>query len=185
MIAVANGAGPERARLAVQAVLPSNPAAIYSIGYCGALDESLAVGDIFIADAIQGTEWCPLLPQSPAAKTGPIASISRIAGTLDEKRRLGATGALAVEMEAAGAAAAAAAANVSFYCIRAVSDPADEGFVNDFNRCLMPDGRYSIMRLLGGAMKSPVTRFRELIRLAARTSAASKRLRDFLASCTF
>ena len=51
MIAIANGAGAPRAAAAVAAAVATErqPSAICSIGFCGALDESLAVGDIFTA----------------------------------------------------------------------------------------------------------------------------------------
>jgi len=88
-------------------------------------------------------------------------------------------------MEAAGAAMASENLNVPFYCIRAVSDLADEDFANDFNRCIQPDGRFDIARLLLGACLSPVRRFGELIRLSKRTKLASHNLGAFLANCTF
>ena len=88
-------------------------------------------------------------------------------------------------MEAAGAAGASEELNVPFYCIRAVSDLADEDLANDFNRCIMPNGRFSISRLLLGACASPVKRFGELIRLSKRTKLASHNLGEFLADCSF
>ena len=51
-------------------------------------------------------------------------------------------------MEAAGVARASEELDVPFYCIRAVSDLADEDFANDFNESLMPDGRFSVLRLM-------------------------------------
>ena len=72
-----------------------------------------------------------------------------------------------------------------FYCIRAVSDLADEDFANDFNRCLMPDGRFNATRLILGAFASPFRRFSELIRLSQRTALASRNLGEFLGNCNF
>jgi adenosylhomocysteine nucleosidase len=186
VMAIANGAGPERARAAVGAAPP--PTAVCNIGFCGALDGSLRIGDIFVATEIRNGSrtYAAQDPQSTSPrKAGALASQPRIAQTAAEKLRLRNSGALAVEMEAAGAAGASERLNVPFYCIRAVSDLADEDFANDFNRCIMPDGRFNIARLLFGACASPIQRFAELIRLSKRTKVASHNLGDFLADCDF
>ena len=52
--------------------------------------------------------------------------IDHVAQTADEKRRLRAGGASAVEMEAGGVAERARARDVPFYCVRVVTDLADE-----------------------------------------------------------
>lgn len=186
MIAIANGAGPERARAAVQA--SPAPAAVCNIGFCGALDPSMSPGDIFVATEVRNGKrrYAAGVPsQAPAARSGVLASQPRIARTASEKRDLLNSGAFAVEMEAAGAARASEDLNVPFYCVRAVSDLADEDFANDFNVCLMPDGRFNVGRLLFNALKSPVRRFGELIRLSKRTALASRNLGEFLAHCDF
>ena len=46
-MAIANGAGAERAFAAV--LVAPRPSAVCNIGFCGALDESLRVGDIVVA----------------------------------------------------------------------------------------------------------------------------------------
>ncbi len=186
VLAIANGAGAARARAAVEAA-PVRPDAVCSIGYCGALADSLSPGDVFVADSVRAGDriWTASSRGLPPAKTGMLISIPRIAQTAREKRELAKTGASAAEMEAAGVAAASENLAVEFYCIRAVSDLSGEDFANDFNRCLMPDGRFSTARLVWGAFPSPVRRFGELIRLSRRTSLASKNLGDFLADCSF
>ena len=114
----------------------------------------------------------------------------KFAAWVDEEGRLlrfnlRATGASIVEMEAAGAARAAEDLDLPFYCIRAVSDLADETFENDFNAALTSEGQFSTLRLVTGALARPRQRFGELLRLKRRTDAASKKLGDFLADCTF
>jgi adenosylhomocysteine nucleosidase len=191
VLAIANGAGPERARAAVSAA-PS-PSAVCNIGFCGALDASLRIGDIFVATEVVETDgrngsrtYRAQNPHGSAPrKAGALASQPRIACTAAEKLRLRNSGAFAVEMEAAGAAVASEKLNVPFYCIRAVSDLADEDFANDFNRYIMPDGRVNIARLLLGACASPIKRFGELILLSKRTKLASHNLGEFLADCNF
>jgi hypothetical protein len=88
-------------------------------------------------------------------------------------------------MESAGVARAAEDLDVPFYCIRAVSDLAGEDFANDFNAALTPDGRFSILRLLAGAVSSPQVKLKELVRLQKRTTLASQKLGEFLAATEF
>ena len=185
VLAIANGAGADRARAAVLAA--PRPAAVCNIGFCGALDDSLAIGDIFAATAVRnGTRtYATRPPRGPGAKSGLLVSTTRVVQSAREKKKLWESGASVVEMEAAAVARASEEISVPFYCIRAVSDLANEDFANDFNKCLMPDGRFSVPRLLLGALGRPISRFGELIRLARRTALAAKNLGEFLADCTF
>jgi nucleoside phosphorylase len=177
--AIANGAGAERAFAAV--LVAPKPAAICNIGFCGALDETLRIGDIFVATEVRdgSSSWPALVPNTGNAPTGLVVSIDHIAQTAAEKSNLRATGASIVEMEAGGVARAAEDLDLPFYCIRAVSDLAHEDFVNDFNAALGPDGRFSTIRLV------KQLKFGELFRLKQRTDLASKKLGDYLAATTF
>jgi len=177
--AIANGAGAERAFAAV--LVAPKASAICNIGFCGALDESLQIGDVFVATEIRnGTNvWPVCIPDTPGSPTGVVASIDHIAQTAAEKSNLRASGASIVEMEAAGVARASEDLDLPFYCIRAVSDLAHEDFANDFNAALGPDGRFSVVRLV------KQLKFGELLRLKHRTDLASKKLGDFLAATTF
>ena len=183
--AIANGAGTERALTAV--IMAGEIEAVCNTGFCGALDPALKIGDIVVATEVrnQVRTWPARLPDSPRATTGPVVTVDHIARTADEKRSLRATGASFVEMEAAGAAQAAEDLGVPFYCVRAVSDLAGETFANDFNAALTAEGNFSVARLVAGAFASPQKRFAELLRLQRRTAAASKKLGEFLANCTF
>ncbi len=128
VIAIANGAGGERAFAAV--LVAPRPSAVCNIGFCGALDEALRIGDVFVAESVrgeshQGSHQCETLIPGVAragAASGVAISIDRVAQTAAEKRNLRATGASIVEMEAAGVARAAGDLGLPFYCIRAVSD---------------------------------------------------------------
>lgn len=184
--AIANGAGAERAFAAV--IVAGEVSAVCSIGFCGALDKNLAIGDVVVATEVRnGTGSYPAMPppSTPPASRVAIASIGHIAQTAVEKRTLRSTGASVVEMEAAGVARACEDVEVPFYCVRAVSDLAEEDFANDFNAALTSDGRFSMLHLVAGALRKPAKRFGELWRLRRRTAVASKKLGEFLAGCEF
>ncbi len=183
--AIANGAGAERAFTA--AILAGNISAVCSTGFCGALEKGLNIVDVVVVNELRnGTHTYPAgLPDGRKSLSGPVMSVDHVVQTADEKRILRETGGLIVEMEAAGVARAAEDLGVPFYCVRAVSDLASETFANDFNAALTSDGRFSVARLVAGALASPQKRFVELLRLQQRTAMASKKLGDFLADCTF
>ncbi len=181
MVAIANGAGPKRAYAAVAG---PDLQAVCNIGFCGALDPAMRVADVFVATHVNG-EAIQLPRSSPPSLRGPLASIDHVARTADEKARLFADGAMAVEMEAAGALKRAQSLNVPFYSIRVVSDLAEETLYCDFNRALRDDGRVQVTRLAVEALMRPFTCLPELLRLARRAAVASERLGEFLASCEF
>jgi nucleoside phosphorylase len=185
VVAIANGAGAERAFAGV--LVAPRPGAVCNIGFCGALDPALKIGDIVVGTEIRnaGTSYTASLPVADISAAGAVASIDHVARTAAEKSNLRSTGASIVEMEAAGAARASEDLGLPFYCIRAVSDLADEDLANDFNSAIGSDGQFSVIRLVAGALASPRNRFPELVRLKQRTALASKKLGDFLANCTF
>lgn len=183
--AIANGAGADRALAAV--LLAGQVSAVCNIGFCGALDINLSIGDIVVATAVNdGREaFAAADPRGPEAERGMVACADRIVGTAAEKRALREKGFSVVEMESAGAARGAQDLNVPFYCVRAVSDLAEENFANDFNAALTDDGRFSVARLVSGALSNPSARFGELLRLRQRTELAANKLGDFLVNCRF
>jgi adenosylhomocysteine nucleosidase len=182
ILMIANGAGPRQAARAVDAA--PDVAAIVSTGFCGGLDPALSIGDIFVASSIQGLPAS--IPRSDRRfASGELASIQHVAQTAEEKRKLRAEGAAAVEMEAAGVAERARHRGVPFFCIRSVTDLADETFANDLNRALREDGHFDTMQILRSAMRRPATRLPELVRLSKRCSIAARTLGEFLADCRF
>ena len=185
MLAIANGIGQERAAAAVKAA--GNLAAVWSIGTAGALDPSLAIADIITATEVtDGVQtWQAKAPKGPAVRSGLVRTSQHIARTGVEKKNLHATGAIIVEMEAVAVARVASEMAVPFYCVRGVSDHANETFFIDFESFFMTNGTLNVPRLMVYALAHPMDALPELIRLQRRSSLAAKRLAGFLAACDF
>jgi adenosylhomocysteine nucleosidase len=159
---IANGPGPRLVEKALERKIDVD--GIISTGFCGALDESLSVGDIVTG--------------------GGILSMDRVVVTAEEKRALREkTGAAAVEMEAAAVAAKAEQWGVPFRCIRAVSDAAAEDMPLDFNLYRDAEGRFSRTRIALAALTRPFTRVPALLRLDRNTKIAARSLGDYFAGC--
>jgi adenosylhomocysteine nucleosidase len=182
ILMIANGAGAGQAAKAVDAAPEAH--AIVSTGFCGALDPNLHIGDIFVATEIENL---PVrLPEtSRRYARGTLASIDHVAQTALEKSKLRATGAAAVEMEAAGVARRADARGLPFFCVRSVTDLAGETFANDLNAALRPNGQFDTMQILRSAIRHPLARLPELMRLRQRCEIAARSLGAFLADCRF
>ena len=180
---VANGPGAALAGAGMDAI-GAGVAAVLNVGLCGALAEDLEVGDIVVGTAINGI---PIeIPEARLRhRLGPILSVDHVVQTAEEKRELGRTGAIAVEMEAAAALDRARRWGVPFYCVRAVSDAVDEGFSLDLNAARGVDGRFLLSRILAQAVGNPWVRVPELFRLKRSSDIASSALGVFIANCSF
>ena len=187
---VANGPGVDLAGAAADAVRQRvKPDTVVSTGFCGALDRDLNLGDILIATSVldigNGRMYPALQPRESAqVRSGAVVCSPRVAVTRDEKRELRATGAVAVEMEASAIASRAHQWRAGFYCIRAVTDLADQDFPVDFNRMRDRAGRFSRSRIAAAAIARPWSRIPGLIGLERGCRAASRSLGEFFANCT-
>ena len=188
---LAHGAGATLAAHAARTAVERAPVrALVSTGLCGALHPALNTGDLVIATettlpAPSHSRFPAAAPVGPSPRmTGPIVCSPRVASTPAEKAALRSSGAIAVEMEAAGVAETAASAHLPFFCIKVVSDTADEGLPLDFNQFRDADGRFQPGRIATAALLRP-HRLPALIRLFRASRQASIHLGDFLADCQF
>jgi adenosylhomocysteine nucleosidase len=172
---VANGPGPRSVEEALRRKM--DVSGIINTGFCGALDPSLRIGDIVVwGDAPCGSRFA----------RGEISSSDRVVVTAAEKKALREkTGAIAAEMEAAAVKKIAGDWQVPFYCVRAVSDTADEDMPLDFNLYRDSAGRFSLPRIALAAVSRPFTRIPALKRLEANCNVASESLGAFFADCRF
>ena len=171
---IANGPGPRLVDHALQ-IKPSVDRVV-SIGFCGALDPALRIGDIVVSGEV---------PEELGASfvQGDVLSLDRVAITAAEKGELRAsTQAAVVEMESAAVARKAREWEMPFGCVRVVSDVADENMPLDFNRYRDADGRFSRTRIALAAMSHPFTVLPGLIRLDRNCRLAAERLGEFLAN---
>jgi len=185
-VLVAHGPGP---RLAAEAVRVASEheaiRALVSTGFCGGLDPSLAINDIFVARDILGVGPA-LAPESKLrCRSGALISGDRVAVTAADKAELRKTGGDAVEMEAAGVANAAQQLSVPFYCVRVITDTADESLPLDFNEMRDAEGRFSRWRIVAAGLRKPGNVFPKLMQLNERCKSASRTLGEFLVNCRF
>lgn len=190
-VLVANGAGSRLAAAALEAVRQRvSIGAVVSAGFCGGLDGRLRPAQVLVASevrALPGQERYPArLPRAAQDyAVGTLLSTDRVIQSAQEKRRLRELGGDAVDMEAAAVAGRAVAWGLPFYCIRAITDTAEETFRCDLNAARLADGRISYSKLLLAAAARPADRVPELWWLWRRARRAAEALGEFLAACKF
>ncbi len=190
-ILLAHGTGPRLAGEAADVAKSRAPFdALVSVGFCGALRADLEPGDVFLATGLATEEPAEtaeirIPDKHPDCRVGTLLSVDRVVDTVREKEELHRLGADAVEMEAAGLAARAAHWGIPLYCIRAVTDTAQEGFSCDLNQARDANGRIRVWPIVLRALHRPVRRMPELVRLARRGRLAAGKLGAFLADCHY
>lgn len=192
----ANGAGPKLAAHAAEIALRAVSAAelsasklelIVSTGFCGGLDPALRESEIVVATEVVDSRTqekfaARNVTDGDAVNSGTFVTQDRVAQNAAEKQALHASGAVAVDMEAAGVAARAKRAGLPFACIKVVSDRADESFGIDLNRMRSADGHIRRGKIGYYALTHPGV-IPELLRLKRRTETAAQVLGEFLVNC--
>ena len=147
VVAVCSGIGAEQGRRAAEAVIQeAHPRMLMSVGFAGALDSSLKVGDIVeprvVVNGSDGSRT------DTGCGKGTLVS-SRVVAGLDQKRRLAsAYEAIAVDMEGASVALGAQSHEIEFAALKAISDELDFAMppVNQFvsSRGEFRSGRFAL-----------------------------------------
>ena len=137
---VCGGIGAEAARRATEAVIREvSPVRVISVGFAGALDGSLHVGQVLeprtVINAADGARTEVGLGE------GILVSSATVAGKEQKIRLRKAYGATAVDMEAAAVAQGAEARGVEFGALKAISDAADFS-LPAMDRFVADDGRF-------------------------------------------
>jgi adenosylhomocysteine nucleosidase len=123
---ICGGMGAEAARRATEAIIQQlRPSYILSVGFVGALDSTLKVGEVFepriVINAADGART------DTGSGRGTLVSFDAVAGVAQKEKLRDSYAAAAVDMEAAAVAQGAGLRNVHFGALKAVSD--DAGFV--------------------------------------------------------
>jgi adenosylhomocysteine nucleosidase len=152
-IAVCAGMGKAAAERACATAIREAPLnTLVSIGWAGALSCGLQPGDAYVVnEVVDGVSGERFPTQSPArAGNAPplkLVTIDHVA-LAAEKRRLGESNqAVLVDMEAVTVARFARSQGIPFYCLKAVSDTANE-VLPDFSRYTDTQGQLQLAALL-------------------------------------
>ncbi len=138
-VLVCGGIGAEPARRAAEAVLALySPNCVYSVGYAGALEPTLRIGDILqpvrVINAKEGST------ASIVGGQGTLVSHALVASVSQKTKLREAYNAQAVDMESSAVARAAEARGVAFAAVKVISDefnfelPPTEQFVDTQGR---------------------------------------------------
>src|SRR5438477_1834683 len=176
-VAVCGGIGPQAARQATEAVIPLHqPSMVVSVGFAGALDHSLRVGQIFeprlVIDAGDGSRT------DTGGGSGVLVSFSSVAGPEQKARLASSYQANAVDMEAASVARGAEAHGLRFAAVKVVSD--DASFeMPSMEPFIRPDGSFASGRFAFHAALRPWT-WGTVFRLARNSAKAAQQLCEYL-----
>ena len=176
-VAVCGGMGPRAARRATEAIISLyRPSLVQSVGFAGALDHSLRVGDVFeprlVIDAGDGSR------SDTGSGSGILVSFTSVAGQEQKARLARAYQAQAVDMEAAAVAKGAQAHGLRFAAIKVISDeagfrmPPMERFIRDDGT--FQSGGFALYAALRPWFWGPV------FRLARKSTLAAHRLCEYL-----
>lgn len=129
VIVAVSGIGCKNAEQAARAVVAQyRPELLISVGLAGALIRSLKAGNVFtpsvVVDAADGAEY-RCTADGNRVSGGVLVSSGEIAGAEAKQALVNRWHGLVVDMEAAGVAKVAQESQISFRCVKAISDEAD------------------------------------------------------------
>jgi adenosylhomocysteine nucleosidase len=139
-VIVCGGIGMDAARRAAEAVIALyHPMLLQSVGFAGALNTRLRIGDIvspaFVVDARDGSR------SEIAGGEGTLVTFMEVATAQQKMNLAQAYGAQAVDMEAAAVASAARAHGIQFCAAKVISDELDFDFP-EVTRFIDPQGQF-------------------------------------------
>ncbi len=193
IVLVRSGMGRDRARRALVEVAERyDLKEIISIGYAGALDPSLEVGDLVVADKIIEMDSSRSdedmksysLNKEIFNTTGEIhrkilLTVDRVAATPQEKKKLREKySAVAVDMETSALAEEAQARNIPFISVRAITDTADQELI-DCAHLVEEDGEVSKLKAGWHVLTHPGD-LKGMIDLGQHAKLATANLTEFL-----
>lgn len=193
IVLVRSGMGRDRARRALVEIAGKwDLKEVISIGYAGALDPSLEVGDLVVADKIieidssrldEGVKSYSLNKEifnTTAAVRGRILlTVDRIAATPQAKKKLrDKYSAVAVDMETSALAGEAQARTIPFVSVRAITDTAEQELI-DCSHLVAEDGDVSKLKAGWHVITHPGD-LKGMIELGQHAKIATANLTEFL-----
>jgi len=171
-VLVCCGMAAEPARRATEAVISLYaPDLVLSVGFAGALDRQLGVGDVIfpsrIIDARDGSV-------TQAIGSGTLVSYASVADAPQKSKLARAYNAQLVDMEAAAVARGAEARGVRFAAVKVVSDASDHA-VPVMDRFITHDGQFSSAKFVAFVALRPWL-WASVLRLARNSSRATNAL---------
>jgi adenosylhomocysteine nucleosidase len=123
LVIVCGGIGMDAARRAAEAVIALySPERLLSVGFAGALETVLRVGEVFEPAAVVDARDGSRVEISGGDRKGILVSFMAVAGVEQKASLARAYGAQAVDMEAAAVASAARSHDIGFSAIKVISD---------------------------------------------------------------
>ncbi len=176
-VMVCGGIGATAARRAAEAVIVLfGPSIIYSVGFAGALDPALKVGDVFSpARVINAGDGSSILLKEG---DGVLVSFASVANSEQKKKLRASFGADAVDMEAAAVLRAAESHGIAFGAIKAISDESDFDLPAT-DRFVDAEGTFSEARFAAYVAIRPWM-WPQVLRLAKNSKRASRALCEHL-----
>ena len=193
LVLVESGVGRAAAERATHAlILGHQPRWVISTGFAGGLDESMARGDILMADQIIDTSDRRLdidlmLDHESLAAThhvhiGRLLTSDRVIADPAEKQALGRRyGALAVDMETMGVADICRRERIRFLSVRVISDPLNHTLPDDIDYLAKQRTTAGRLGAAAGAIFRRPGSLKDMWQLKEDAILASERLAKFLA----
>ena len=155
-VAVCGGMGAEAARQAfAEAEAGGAVDLAMSVGWSGALIESLVAGETYAASAVLDAQTGERFEMSPGASQGLLlVSTARVAQEAEKRRLAAAYGGAMVDMEAATVVRLAKMRGIPAACLKAISDDVGER-LPDFNRFLDARGQMRMAAFAAHVMVRP------------------------------
>lgn len=185
---VESGAGANRANRATHVLLDGHqPGWVLSVGFSGALQPHLKVGDLVVADSIVDREGKGLKVDVRMKSTpkeglyvGKFLNSDQIVRTVAEKQSLGeSTGAIAVDMESLAVARVCAERGIRFMAVRVISDDMSKDLPNEILGVFESSGYKRAGAVLRALWNRPAS-WSDMWQLRERSVQAAARLGLFL-----
>jgi len=185
---VQTGVGFARARAATQALIDAHsPPWILSVGFSGALQTGMKIGDIVVATSVCDLHGQELkndvhFPEDreQGLYVGRVINTDQIVRTVEEKLRLAEQhDALAVDLESLAVAQVCEAEKKGFMAIRVISDDCSVDLPSEVMSILGETGAVRAGAALGAVFKRPES-IKEMWKMRGDASRAATRLASFL-----